>query len=132
VKAQFDLLASQIEKKQQAEKQAAASRAKPIPTNTIGRLKSMTWVVFLLMVAVTLYNYIIVNERNGAPLSMRPIDVAGLQKLLMSVIVFFMGLLVVERSMKYFVPYLHHYFLNDLASEQDFSTAAADRSSSTT
>jgi hypothetical protein len=53
---------------------------------------------------------------------MRPIDVAGLQKLLMSVIVYFMALLVMERSLKYFVPYIHHYFLNDKESEQDFST----------
>jgi hypothetical protein len=52
---------------------------------------------------------------------MRPIDVAGFQKVIISVIVFLLALLMVERSLKYFVPYLHHYFVNDRDSEQDFT-----------
>jgi hypothetical protein len=114
---QYSALAALIEERKEMQRRSQQSRPPSVPTNTIGRLKSMTWVAFLLMVAVALYNYIIIND-----LSMRPIDVAGLQKLLMSVIVYFMALLVVERSLKYFVPYIHHYFLNDKESEQDFST----------
>jgi hypothetical protein len=77
----------------------------------------MTWVVLLAVIAGFLYNYIVIND-----LSMHPIDVAGVQKLLLSVIVFFATLLIVEKALRYFVPFLHRYFVNDRASEQDFST----------
>jgi hypothetical protein len=113
MQAQFEALGRQIAQKQEAQKVKQQS----VSTNTVGRLKSLTWVLLLGTMAAFLYNYVVIND-----LSMRPIDVAGLQKLLLSVIVFFVGLLVVERSLKYFVPYLHHYFLNDRESEQDFST----------
>jgi hypothetical protein len=113
LESQFEHLAQEIAAKREAQKPSSLM----VITNTIGRLKSLTWVIFLGLAAVFLYNYIVIND-----LSMRPIDVAGLQKVLLSVIVFFMALLMVERSLKYFVPYLHHYFLNDRDSEQDFST----------
>jgi hypothetical protein len=119
LQAQFEVLGKAIAQKEEAARAANSPKADypPVTTNTIGRLKSLTWIVLLALVGGFLYNYIVIND-----LSMRPIDVAGLQKVLLSVIVFFVGLLVVERSLKYFVPYLHQYFVNDRASEQDFST----------
>lgn len=113
MQAQFEVLGKQIFQKQEAQK----VKYQAIPTNTVGRLKSLTWILALALIAGFLYNYIVIND-----LSMRPIDVAGVQKVLISIIVFLLALLMVERSLKYFVPYLHHYFLNDKDSEQDFST----------
>jgi hypothetical protein len=114
LQAQFEMLGKAIAKKKEA---AQKAKYPSIPTNTVGRLKSLTWILFLALVTGFLYNYIVVND-----LSMRPIDVAGFQKVILSVIVFFVALLMVERSLKYFVPYLHHYFVNDRDSEQDFTT----------
>jgi len=114
LQAQFETLGKVIAQKQEAAKKP---HFQPVATNTVGRLKSLTWVLLLGLAAAFLYNYVVVND-----LSMRPIDVAGVQKVLLSVIVFFVSLLIVEKAMRYFVPYLHHYFLNDRASEQDFST----------
>jgi hypothetical protein len=113
MQAQFEALGRQIAQKQES----AKVKYQSISTNTVGRLKSLSWILFLALVAGFLYNYIVIND-----LSMRPIDVAGVQKVLISIIVFLLALLMVERSLKYFVPYLHHYFLNDRDSEQDFST----------
>jgi hypothetical protein len=113
MQAQFEALGRKIAQKQEAQKAPYAN----ISTNSAGRLKSLFWVFGLAMAAGFLYNYIVIND-----LSMRPIDVAGVQKVLISIIVFLLALLMVERSLKYFVPYLHHYFLNDRDSEQDFST----------
>lgn len=112
LQAQFEMLGKAIAQKQEAKK----AQPKPIQTNTVGRLKSLSWILFLALVAGFLYNYIVIND-----LSMRPIDVAGFQKVIISVIVFLLALLMVERSLKYFVPYLHHYFVNDRDSEQDFT-----------
>lgn len=114
LQAQFEALGKVISQKQEA---AQKIKSPSIATNTMGRLKSLTWVVFLLGVAVVLYNCVVIND-----LSMRPIDIAGLQKLLLSVIVFFSALLLVEKALRYFVPYLHQYFVNDRQTEQDFST----------
>jgi hypothetical protein len=112
LESQFEHLAQEIAAKREAQK----PRSPSVATNTMGRLKSLTWIIFLGLVAAFLYNYIVIND-----LSMRPIDVAGLQKVLLSIIVFFVALLLVERSLKYFVPFLHQYFVNDKPSEQDFS-----------
>ena len=114
LQAQFEALGKAITQKQEAAKQTKYSS---VATNTVGRLKSLTWILLLGLVAGAFYNYVVIND-----LSMRPIDAAGLQKVLLSVLVFFLALLVVEKALRYFVPYLHHYFLNDRASEQDFST----------
>lgn len=118
LQAQFEALGKVIAEKQEAA--MAANRPKnypPVVTNTVGRMKSLTWILFLGLIAGALYNYVVIND-----LSMRPIDAAGLQKVLLSVIVFFSALLLVEKALRYFVPYLHQYFVNDRASEQDFST----------
>lgn len=118
LEAQFEALGKVIAAKQEAA--LAANRQKnypPVVTNTIGRIKSLTWILLLGLIAAALYNYVVIND-----LSMRPIDAAGLQKLLLSVIVFFSALLLVEKALRYFVPYLRQYFVNDRASEQDFST----------
>ena len=114
LEAQFEALRKAIAQKQEA---AQKSHFQPIATNTVGRMKSMTWILLSGLIAGALYNYVVIND-----LSMRPIDAAGLQKLLLSVIVFFSALLLVEKALRYFVPYLHQYFVNDRASEQDFST----------
>ncbi|WP_298351153.1 hypothetical protein [Runella sp.] len=114
---QHNALAALIEERKEIQRRAREKPTSSMPTNTVGRLKSLSWVVFLLLAAGFLYNYIVIND-----LSMRPIDIAGFQKVLLSVIVFFSALLLVEKALRYFVPYLHQYFVNDRASEQDFST----------
>lgn len=114
---QHHALAALIEERKEMRRRAQEKPKSSVPTNTVGRLKSLTWITLLVLVAGFLYNYIVIND-----LSMRPIDVAGVQKVLLSVIVFFMGLLIVEKALRYFVPYLHQYFVNDRASERDFST----------
>jgi hypothetical protein len=110
-------LAALIEERKEMQRRAQEKPMISMPTNTAGRMKSLSWVVFLLLVAGFLYNYIVIND-----LSMRPIDIAGFQKVLLSVIVFFSSLLLVEKALRYFVPYLHQYFVNDRQTEQDFST----------
>ena len=63
-----------------------------------------------------LYEYIIKND-----LSMKPIDLAGIQKVIISVIVYFLAILITEKSIKFFVPGVFDYFMNDLNTEPDFT-----------
>lgn len=63
-----------------------------------------------------LYEYIIKND-----LSMKPIDLAGIQKVIISIIVYFLAILITEKSIKFFVPGVFDYFMNDLNTEPDFT-----------
>ena len=85
-------------------------------TTSAGRRWSVAVIVVMSVALGMLYNYIVENE-----LSLKPIDLGAVQKVILTVIVFFIGLGCVERALRYFLPVVHHYFVNDNGSEQDFS-----------
>ena len=114
LKAQFIALNSLIEAKE-AEEQLK-NKDNPYRTNTVGRLKSLGIILAFLLVGGFLYEYIIKND-----LSMKPIDLAGIQKVIISIIVYFLAILITEKSIKFFVPGVFDYFMNDLNTEPDFT-----------
>ena len=114
LKAQFIALNSLIEAKE-AEEQLK-NKENPYSTNTVGRLKSLGIILGFLLVGGFLYEYIIKND-----LSMKPIDLAGIQKVIISIIVYFLAILITEKSIKFFVPGVFDYFMNDLNTEPDFT-----------
>ncbi len=113
LEAQFASLSDMIATKREAQQ----SKNVYIATNTMGRLKSLGIILFMLLVGGFLYEYIIQND-----LSMKPIDLGGIQKVILSVILYFLGLMLTERTLKFFVPIVFHYLVNDFESEPDFST----------
>ena len=121
---QYNALGALIAERKEHEQRAAAARAgaaSAIGSSTSGRMKALGWLAVFGVLIWGLYDYIILND-----LSMRPIDMASLEKMVITLISFVLGLLVVERSLKYFVPYLYHYFVNDNESDKDFTTHLKD------
>ncbi|MFN8353696.1 MAG: hypothetical protein U0Y10_04600 [Spirosomataceae bacterium] len=107
-----------------AQQESQTEREMPrYDSNTNGRRKAIWFIVGLSVVFGVLYNAILVNEW-----SLKPIDLAAIQKLIFSSLVFFVLLLVVERGLKFFAPAIHWFFVNDNGSSeadetQDFSHA---------
>lgn len=112
--AMVEQIQSRLGKMKKAKADDLPSR-RPLTTSA-GRRWSVVVIVVMSVALGMLYNYIVENE-----LSLKPIDLAAVQKVILTVIVFFIGLGCVERSLRYFLPVVHHYFVNDNESEQDFS-----------
>jgi hypothetical protein len=86
-------------------------------TNSQGRVKAFVVFVVSMAGAGAVYNYIVENS-----LSLKPIDLSSVQKIFLTIGIYFISLFITDRGIKYIVPTIYEYLINDNDSEKDFST----------